>query len=155
MPLLQRDGERNLLKNIRIPNPNVLFFYSVKFKRQSLKLIKMEAPSTPQKIAFGLFGLMVLALLIIKAYEASSQGSYNNNSINNSTPAPDNYNSSDNSISVTKTCSWCGKKFTGEGYNYVGGDCIQGKGDYYDKCSEKCCNEAKMADPNLSDKWKH
>ena len=56
---------------------------------------------------------------------------------------------------ASKTCSYCGKSFTGNGYNYVMGECISGKDDYYSKCSMKCCSEARNNDPNLSKKWKH
>ena len=66
-----------------------------------------------------------------------------------------NYSSASNSYSSLKICSWCGKSFSGNGFNYIMGQCISASGDFYTKCSMKCCNEARRSDPNLSDKWKH
>ena len=53
------------------------------------------------------------------------------------------------SVSSSRTCGYCGDGFSGNGYNYVARQCIQGEGDYYNKCSSKCCNEAMRTDSNL------
>lgn len=65
----------------------------------------------------------------------------------------DNYNGSQNT-SNSKKCSYCGKSFSGNGYNYTGGICYSGSGSYYSNCSMKCCRESLQSDPNLDNKWK-
>jgi hypothetical protein len=66
-----------------------------------------------------------------------------------------NQSSNSNSSGNSKQCSWCGKSFSGNGYNYSLGECLSGSSSYFSKCSNKCCSESLKNDPNLSDKWKN
>lgn len=72
-----------------------------------------------------------------KERESKSSSSSNNNY------------SGGSSYASSKSCSYCGSSFSGNGYNYVGGECGSGSSSYYSKCSMKCCNESRNNDKNL------
>lgn len=97
--------------------------------------------------------LIAIAFLFL-AFGSDGSGSSSSSSSNSPSSSSSTSSSSGSSSYGSKTCSWCGKSFSGNGYNYVMGECINGSGDYYTKCSMKCCNEARKSDPNLSKKWK-
>ena len=126
--------------------------------------VKSNSNKHPVKLYVYTFIIMFLFLGISLAYKnmkssegsstSTSESSVPSSNSTSSSPSSSSSSSSD-SYSSSKTCSYCGKSFSGNGYNYVMGECISGNDSYYSKCSIKCCSEARNNDPNLSKKWKH
>lgn len=102
-----------------------------------------------KKLLYAFIILFFIAHLADKYFQSKSAS---NASTETTSPSGSSYSSG--SYIASKTCSYCGKSFTGNGYNYTMGECHSGEGGYYSKCSVKCCNEARKNDSNLSKKWK-
>ncbi|MEI8201544.1 MAG: hypothetical protein WCH34_00915 [Bacteroidota bacterium] len=86
--------------------------------------------------------IIVLSSLAI-IWPSFFYGSSNSSSFNKYSSSNSNENSSE------KTCTWCGKKYTGDGYNHLGGAgsesyCATASNGWEKEnqcCSLKCCEE--------------
>ena len=104
---------------------------------------------------FGVWIILIIGGVTIGFVAHKCDKAINGNYSNSSGESvQEEYDNSSSNYSTSKTCSYCANSFSGEGYNYAYGECHQGDGTYYSKCSLKCCRESLQSDPNLDSRWK-
>jgi hypothetical protein len=75
----------------------------------------------------------------LPAEEVQTSSSEDNSSSNSSS------SNSSSSKSISRTCSWCNKEFSGSGYWWNGGMCMESSDlslDIVNLCSSRCCRES-------------
>ncbi|SDB30037.1 Short C-terminal domain-containing protein [Flavobacteriaceae bacterium MAR_2010_188] len=102
-------------------------------------------------------GVFAIIILFINSFNKSSSQDTESSSNSDDNYVEQSRTSTQSSyeLNSSKTCSYCGDSYTGDGYNYAFGVCSSGSGSYFSKCSLKCCRESLQNDPNLDRKWKN
>lgn len=94
---------------------------------------------------------MVLILLVIYFTEDySTSSTYSSKSSSSAFQSGSSSSSSSSSSSGSRTCSYCGKSYTGNGYYHLFDDCVEGDKNLGsgNMCSTRCCQEEWLTDAN-------
>jgi hypothetical protein len=91
-------------------------------------------------------GLISVGLLLLNIFPLNN----NSNSSSSGSDSNSTISSGSSYSSETRTCSYCGKEFSGNGYYHLFDDCVEGDKNLGsgNMCSRKCCNEEWLTDPN-------
>lgn len=108
----------------------------------SIAIAKLIPKLLVRNISLGMLSV-VLVLLISFPIGNTSFGK----SKTSSNSSSENYSGTSTS---TRTCAWCGKSYSGDGYYHLGNECVKGDKNLGagNMCSIKCCQEEWLTDPN-------
>ena len=91
-------------------------------------------------------GLISIGLVLLIVFPIG----YKSNSSSSSSESHSSTSSGSSYSSDTRTCSYCGKEFSGNGYYHFGTGCVEGDKSLGagNMCSKKCCSEEWLSDDN-------
>ena len=111
---------------------------------------KLTPRLTHKNLLLGVQTIALISLVIYFNKDYSTSSTYSSKSPSSVFQSGSSSSSSSSYSSSTRTCSWCGKSYSGNGYYHLGNDCVEGDKNLGagNMCSTRCCQEEWLTDPS-------